>query len=88
MARRSSNTIVVPQCKQALEQMKYEIAAELGLTAAYPTDVQVEFAGELGTVHSVTGVNWSSVATREAGSVGGSITRRLIQQAEQTLKGL
>ncbi|MBP3966915.1 MULTISPECIES: alpha/beta-type small acid-soluble spore protein [Paenibacillus] len=86
-----SNRKVVPECAQALNQMKYEIAAELGLmsggSAAGAGDT--EFATELGGTGSSGGhVNWSQLATRDAGSVGGNMTRLLVQRAEQVLKGL
>lgn len=85
-----SNKIVVPTSKAALNQMKYEIAAEFGLMSggAAGADFNSEFAGELGAA-SGTGasqsVYWSSLSTRQAGSVGGEITKRLIAQAEQVL---
>ena len=90
MPRRSRNIKVVPESKQALEQMKYEIAAELGLVTPGMSgaDHGSEFAGELGAGTAVAGagqVQWPSLATRDAGAVGGTITRRLIQQAEQLL---
>ncbi|MBW7475009.1 alpha/beta-type small acid-soluble spore protein [Paenibacillus oenotherae] len=95
MAKRSSNKVVVPQCREALNQMKYEIAAELGLTAGGLTAERLghtEFASELGAIGSAASdagsVPWSHLATRDAGSVGGLMTRRLIQQAEQALNGL
>ena len=62
---KSSNTnrMVVPGAKQAIEQMKYEIANELG-------------------------VNMGPDATSRAnGSVGGEITKRLVQMGEQHLSG-
>lgn len=68
MASRSSNTLVVPQASQALEQLKFEVAQELGITL--PPDGY-----------------YGNMATRDAGSIGGNITRRLIQIAEQTLTG-
>jgi hypothetical protein len=87
-----SNKVVVPTCKAALNQLKYEIAAEFGLTSApyNGIDADTEFAGELGTSSSAQGgqtVHWSSLSTRQAGSVGGEITRRLIAQAESVLGG-
>jgi len=86
-----SNQRVVPQSREALNQMKYEIAAELGLfqhTGAFGGD-DTEFAGELGTMSGTGGgyVPWSQLATRQAGAVGGEITRRLVQQAESVLHG-
>lgn len=91
MANRSrSNRQLVPECKQALDRMKYEVAAELGLCAApYSPGADTEFAGELGSVNAGAGkphIQWDQLATREAGAVGGAITRRLIEQAELVLR--
>lgn len=85
-----SNKIVVPGSKAALNSLKYEIAAEFGLTSGgyAATGADTEFAGELGAVSGNSGahsVQWSVISTRQAGSVGGEITRRLIAQAEQVL---
>ncbi len=63
-----TNQLVVPQAKQALDQLKYEVAQELGI--AIPQD------GYMG-----------NMATRDAGSIGGHITRKLVQIAEQQLAG-
>ncbi|NLL44680.1 MAG: alpha/beta-type small acid-soluble spore protein [Mollicutes bacterium] len=59
----SSNTkkLVVPGAKQALEQMKYEIAREFGVTLGPDTP------------------------SRLNGSVGGEITKRLVQMGEAQL---
>jgi hypothetical protein len=65
---RSSNTLVVPQATQALNQMKLEAAQELG--------IQIPADGYYG-----------NIATRDAGSLGGYITRKLVQIAEQQLAG-
>ncbi len=65
---RSSNWLVVPQASQALDQMKYEIAQELG--------IQIPQDGYMGYITS-----------RDNGSIGGNITRRLVQMAEQQLAG-
>jgi len=59
----NSNRLVTPGAKQAIEQMKYEIANELG-------------------------VNMGPDATSRAnGSVGGEITKRLVQMGQQQLSG-
>ncbi|RXZ84274.1 alpha/beta-type small acid-soluble spore protein [Paenibacillaceae bacterium] len=63
---RSSNSLVVPQASAALDQMKYEVAQELG--------IQIPQDGYYG-----------NMATRDAGALGGYITRRLVQIAEQQL---
>lgn len=89
MAGRSSNRKVVPESKHALEAMKYEIAAELGLVQYEVLPGDTEFAGELGSAGGGAAagtVHWPQLATRDAGSVGGLITRRLIQHAEQVLQ--
>jgi Small, acid-soluble spore proteins, alpha/beta type. len=65
---RSSNQLVVPQATAALDQMKFEVAQELGI--AIPQDGY-----------------YGNMATRDAGSIGGFITRRLVQIAEQSLAG-
>ena len=63
MKSNNSNRLVAPQAKQAIDQMKYEIANEFG-------------------------VNLGPDATARAnGSVGGEITKRLVQMAEQQLGG-
>ncbi|MBR3198577.1 MAG: alpha/beta-type small acid-soluble spore protein [Bacilli bacterium] len=55
--------LVVPGTKQNTEQMKYEIASELG-------------------------VNMGPDATSRAnGSVGGEITKRLVQMGQQHISG-
>lgn len=64
----NSNQLLVPQANQALDQMKYEVAQELGI--AIPQD------GYQG-----------NMTTKENGSLGGQITKRLVQIAEQQLAG-
>lgn len=59
----STNKLVVPGAKQAIEQMKYEIATELGVTMG------------------------PDATSRANGSVGGEITKRLVQMGEQQLGG-
>jgi hypothetical protein len=65
---RNSSQLVVPQASAALDQMKYEIATELG--------IQLSRDGYNG-----------NLITRDAGTIGGNITRRLVQMAEQQLAG-
>ena len=67
-ASRSSNQLVVPQATAAPDQMKFEVAQELGI--AIPQDGY-----------------YGNMATKDAGSIGGFITRRLVQIAEQSLAG-
>lgn len=63
-----SNTPVVPQALRALDQLKYEVASELGIQT--PTDGY-----------------WGTMLTRDTGSIGGNITRKLVALAEQQLAG-
>jgi small acid-soluble spore protein A (major alpha-type SASP) len=62
------NTLLVPAAHKALDDMKYEIAAELGLP-----------------VHQGSEDYWGEIRTRDAGAVGGSITRKLVAFAQQQL---
>jgi hypothetical protein len=57
----SYNKLVTPGAKQAIEQMKYEIAREFGVTLGPDT------------------------TSRLNGSVGGEMTKRLVQLGEQQL---
>ncbi|MUT66923.1 alpha/beta-type small acid-soluble spore protein [Paenibacillus sp. NEAU-GSW1] len=65
---KSQNQLLVPGARAALEQMKFEIAQELG--------IQLPADGYYG-----------NMTTRDMGSIGGSITKRLVQIAEQQLTG-
>lgn len=59
----NSNNLVVPGAKQAIQQMKTEIAQEFGV--------------QLG----------ADTTSRANGSIGGEITKRLVQMAQQQLGG-
>jgi hypothetical protein len=89
---RNGRKPLVPECKPALAQMKYEIAAELGLTgvlAAAGTAADAEFSAELGYAanagRSPGRPYLGHITTREAGLMGGNITRRLIAQSENDI---
>lgn len=76
--------------QQILNQWKYEIADELGIYVSIvsTTSLDVEFADELGSTtqpQSSQQADWGNITSREAGSIGGSITKRLIQEAQKTL---
>ncbi|TDF93518.1 alpha/beta-type small acid-soluble spore protein [Paenibacillus piri] len=83
---------VVPESHQALDALKYEIAAELGLPVgkSVAADANVEFATELGSIpaHSVREDYWGHIASRDTGAVGGAITSRLIRKAEEMMLNL
>lgn len=85
MAR--SNRKVVPESREVLNQWKYEIAAEFGLPVGGSSSAggaDTEFAGELGAIGgSSQGSYWGHLTSREVGSVGGEITKRLVAQAER-----
>ena len=61
----NSNRVVVPEAKGALDQMKYEIASELGI------NLKKGYNGDL--------------PSRQAGYIGGYMTKRLIEQAERAM---
>ena len=60
-----NNRTVVPEAKGALNQMKYEIASELGI------NLKQGYNGDL--------------PSRQAGYIGGYMTKRLIEQAERAM---
>ena len=62
-----TNKTVVPEAKGALNQMKYEIASELGI------NLKQGYNGDL--------------PSRQAGSIGGYMVKRLIEQAERQMAG-
>lgn len=62
---------LVPEAHQALDNMKYEIASELGIP-----------------VYQGSEDYWGQISARDCGAVGGSMTRKLVQNAEQYLNGL
>lgn len=64
----SNNKKTVPQAKQALNQMKLEIANELGMA-----DYQQVDKGNL--------------TARQNGYVGGYMTKKLVEMAEQQMTG-
>ena len=82
---------LVPECKSVLDTLKYEIAAELGLPVGKNLSAQVEpnaeFALEVGSIaaDSIRPDYWGHISSRDAGVVGGTITKRLIQRAQEQL---
>jgi hypothetical protein len=89
MARNSRK--VVQESKQALDILKYEIAAEMGLPVGKQVgSMDVEFASELGSIppSSIKEDYWGHITSRDAGAVGGAITSRLIKKAEEMMFSL
>ncbi|WP_024622003.1 alpha/beta-type small acid-soluble spore protein [Metaclostridioides mangenotii] len=64
----SSNRVVVPGAKQALNQMKMEIANELGM-------------------NNYQAMDKGNLTSRDNGYVGGYMTKRLVEMAEQQMAG-
>lgn len=85
-----NNRQVIPESRHVIQQWKYEIAAEFGLPVGYGTGsggADTEFAGELGSMGhggSYTS-SWGHLTSRENGSVGGEITKRLVAEAQRNL---
>ena len=68
MANNNNNQKVVPQAKQALNQMKLEIANELGMANYQQVDK-------------------GNLTARQNGYVGGYMTKKLVEMAEQQMAG-
>lgn len=68
MANNTNNKTVVPGAKAALNQMKLEIANELGMTNYQQVDK-------------------GNLTARENGYVGGYMTKKLVEMAEQQMAG-
>lgn len=65
---KTNNRIVVPEAKAALNQMKLEIANELGMSNYDSTDK-------------------GNLTSRQNGYVGGTMTKRLVESAQNQLSG-
>ena len=64
----STNKKAVPEAKAALNQMKLEIASELGMSNYQQVDK-------------------GNLTARENGYVGGYMTKKLVEMAEQQMAG-
>ena len=64
----NNNRTVVPEAKAALNQMKLEIANELGMANYQQVDK-------------------GNLTARENGYVGGYMTKKLVEMAEQQMSG-
>ena len=65
MSQRSSNKIVVPEAKAAMEQFKMQAANEVGVS------LNQGYNGQL--------------TSREAGSIGGQMVKKMIEKYESEL---
>lgn len=61
-----SNKLVVPEAKQAMENLKNEVAKQVGV------NLKQGYNGDL--------------TSREAGSIGGEMVKRMIESYERTSK--
>jgi hypothetical protein len=90
MASRGQRRLI-PESRTRLHDLKYEIAAEFGLPVYNPQYAHIhpsadsEFAAELGEIKGSAHVEWRDLTSRQNGSVGGEITKRLVQAAERSL---
>ena len=67
MANSNGNRTNIPEARGALDNMKFEIARELGI------NLKQGYNGDL--------------PSRQAGYIGGYMTKRLIEQAERSMSG-
>ena len=63
----NNNRTLVPQARQALDNMKFEIASQVGV------NLKQGYNGDL--------------PSRQAGSIGGQMVKRMIQQYESSISG-
>lgn len=63
-----SNQILVPEARQALDQMKIEVASELGMS-------------------NYDSMDKGNLPSRQNGYVGGNMTKKLVQMAQQNMGG-
>ena len=68
MSSNNNNKKAVPEAKAALNQMKLEIASELGMSNYQQVDK-------------------GNLTARENGYVGGYMTKKLVEMAEQQMAG-
>lgn len=61
----SNKSIEVPAAKQALDQMKYEVANQIGVT------LDKSYNG--------------NISSKDAGRIGGSMTKKLVEMAENNM---
>lgn len=64
----TNNRIVVPEARAALDQMKLEIANELGMT-------------------NYNSMDKGNLTSRQNGYVGGYMTKKLVETAQNQLSG-
>ena len=71
MASRSSNRAAVPEAKGALDKFKYEVANELGVPLS----------------DGYNGDHNGDLTSKQNGSVGGYMVKKMIEQQEKQMAG-
>lgn len=81
MGQANQGEKLVPHAEPALDNLKYEVAQELGLIsgtssprADYSQSLdrwKYEIADELGLTRKIKDVGWGNMTTRECGKIGG-----------------
>lgn len=85
LGRRKSRRPVNPNATRVLDQLKYEVAQELGLIQgggeaelrAALDSMKYEIAEELGLAEKLRTVGWANMTSRECGMIGGRLGGRL-----------
>lgn len=94
----NNNQVLVPGAAQALDQLKFEVAQDIGWNPANLQDLQqkidrskFEIASEInvplkpGYNGDLTSRQAGAVGGRLGGRIGGQMVKRMIAQAEQAL---
>ena len=91
----NSNKKLVPEAMTALDKFKYEVASEVGVNLKASSKAKKEAQSALDRfkmeVASEIGVNLKEgyngdLTSAEAGSVGGNMVKKMIQQVENNMK--
>ena len=83
MARKNRNKILVPESRQALDQLKAKVSG-----TSKPEDAALEVAKELGIPlkEGYNGKLTSEEAGKVGGRIGGNMVKELIKMAQESMK--
>jgi len=83
MARKNRNKILVPESRQALDQLKAKVSG-----TSKPEDAALEVAKELGIPlkEGYNGKLTSEEAGKVGGRIGGNMVKELIKIAQESMK--
>lgn len=104
MADKNNNELVVPEAKNALEQLKIETANEV-MTEELGNNItpdnyekrldnlKYEIADDLGLKEKIEEVGWENMTTKEVGKIGGrmggkiggNMVKKMIAMAEENM---